>query len=536
MPKKIKSRTNRSQYTVLITASGTSQELGEITKYINKTLIKVGRKPTLSYIIEAYPKNTKYVVTLGHFGEQVREFIKLVYPDRKVTFVEVKPFEGPGSSLGYSMLQAKKHLQRPFIYHASDTIVTEKIPPPTRNWIAGVSGEGSSHYTSFDVQGREVLQFYDKGALSADFLHIGLVGIKDYQAFWKQLQKLYRKNARNAAMGDVEVLQTLLREGHVFSVQPYTTWHDVGNIDALQKARREIADSFHILDKLEESIYFLSGSVVKFFADAKIAQQRVKRANFLKKLVPRIERTGKNFYQYRYVKGDLYADRATPADFRGFLQWAEKNLWRPVHEVSEQEFKTVCRDFYEQKTHDRIQQFLNTRGLADITTTINGVRIPSVKKLLREVDFDWLATTQQTQFHGDFILDNIIKTKSGFSLLDWRQNFGGLLRAGDKYYDLAKLNHNLVVNHDIVNANEFAVTISGSEVECDIRRRERLVECQHELFSFLAEGGYDAKKVTILTPLIWLNMAPLHHHPFDLFLFHFGKYKLWQALRANQTS
>ena len=61
------------------------------------------------------------------------------------------------------------------------------------------------------------------------------------------------------------------------------------------------------------------------------------------------------------------------------------------------------------------------------------------------IDFEWLSQAKQHQFHGDFILDNIIKTKNGYSLLDWRQDFSGLLRAGDMYYDLAKLNHNLTV-------------------------------------------------------------------------------------------
>ena len=40
----------------------------------------------------------------------------------------------------------------------------------------------------------------------------------------------------------------------------------------------------------------------------------------------------------------------------------------------------------------------------------------------------------------------------------------------------------------------------------------------------------DAKKVKVLTCLAWLNSSPLHHHPYDLFLFYFGKYNLWRAL------
>ena len=146
------------------------------------------------------------------------------------------------------------------------------------------------------------------------------------------------------------------------------------------------------------------------------------------------------------------------------------------------------------------------------------------------VDFHWLSDAQQTSFHGDFIPDNIIKNPKGYTLLDWRQNFGGLIRGGDMYYDIAKLNHNLVINHDMVNNNHFSIERKGNIVTCDIFRSERLVECQEVLKQYIITKGLDASKIDILTPILWLNMSPLHSHPYDLFLFYFGKLQLWRAL------
>ena len=76
--------------------------------------------PAISYIIESYPKTVEFVITLGHFGDHVKEFLELAYPDRKFQFVWVDVFSGKGSSLVYSMLQTKNHLQCPFIFHACD--------------------------------------------------------------------------------------------------------------------------------------------------------------------------------------------------------------------------------------------------------------------------------------------------------------------------------------------------------------------------------------------------------------------------------
>lgn len=60
------------------------------------------------------------------------------------------------------------------------------------------------------------------------------------------------------------------------------------------------------------------------------------------------------------------------------------------------------------------------------------------------------SAIEQRGFHGDFILDNLLKTGMIYVRFDWRQSFGGLLKSGDIYYDFSKLNHNLTVNHEII--------------------------------------------------------------------------------------
>ena len=80
------------------------------------------------------------------------------------------------------------------------------------------------------------------------------------------------------------------------------------------------------------------------------------------------------------------------------------------------------RKFYYNKTINRINESLKT--ITDYKI-INNLEIGSIQSILDKVNFDSLYTTEHTNFHGDFILDNIIKTKTSYKLLDWRQNFGG---------------------------------------------------------------------------------------------------------------
>jgi NDP-sugar pyrophosphorylase family protein len=96
-----------NSYKVLLTTSGIGSRLGEITKYTNKALVRIGDKPSISHIIETYPNDTIFVVTLGYFGNQVKDFLEIAYPERIFEFVYVDKYEGEGSSLLYSMLCAK---------------------------------------------------------------------------------------------------------------------------------------------------------------------------------------------------------------------------------------------------------------------------------------------------------------------------------------------------------------------------------------------------------------------------------------------
>lgn len=523
-----------NDYKVLITTSGLGQRLGNLTKYTNKALVRVGKKPAISYIIESYPKNTRFVVTIGDYGNQIKDFINLAHPNRFFEFVEVDKLSGEGSSLGYSMLCAKDKLQSPFIYHACDTIVTENIPAPDKNWIGGYKGEDSSQYASWKILDGEVLSFSDKGAIDFDYIHIGLVGIQEYETFWSLLELLYEKNPNDEDLNDGKVIAGMLDRHEHFELKEFSTWYDIGNTTALYNAQENIADHFENLDKLGESLFIFDEFVIKFFFDEKIVQNRVSRAKNLKALVPEVEGEKGNFYRYKYAQGNLYSEVVNPGDFTRFLAWSEENLWKSVDEVDEASFKKACRDFYETKTKERVKEFLESNSIKDEAQVINGDMTPTVEELFDLVDFEKLSDTKQFQFHGDFILDNVLQTPDGgYCLLDWRQDFGGLLVAGDKYYDFAKLNHNLVVNHHVVNENLFTVNVSDSGVSCDILRKHELVKCQEVLFEFLEGHGYDIERVKLLTGLVWLNMSPLHHYPFSLFLFHFGKWNLWQAIQKN---
>lgn len=507
-------------YKVLITTSGLGSRLGELTDYTNKSLIRVADKPVISYIIESYPDNVEFVISLGYFGSHVKQFLDLTYPNRKFIYVEVDKYKGDGSSLGYSILKCKNELQCPFIFHTSDTIINEyKCIVPNINYIITSYKQDSAQYRTVKLNADKVIHINEKGELIFDSSYVGICGIFNYELFFDILENLNKTQD----ISDVHVINKMLSEVNFYNKNvAENNWYDTGNTTELIRTKKSFKSNIEVLDKKDESIFFFDDFVVKFFYDKSINKNRVDRSFKLKNLVPDMVSYTDNFYKYKKAKGILFSKSVNRLKFHNFLNWSKDNLWKFKED---DKIKEKCFNFYIKKTEERINKYLKFNVDENV---INGEHIPNIFELLKSIDTDWLCKGIPCQFHGDFILDNVIETEDGFCLIDWRQDFSGDLDVGDIYYDLSKLHHNLIVNHDIVNRNLF----NADSNDCHIFTNSKLNQCREILYNFIKENSYDLKKVNILTSLIWINMSPLHEYPFNKFLFNFGKYNLHLNLNS----
>ena len=414
------------EYKVLITTSGVGSRLGNLTKYTNKSLVRIGKKPTLSYIVEKYPDEIELVITLGYYGNQVRDFLTLAYPNKNFNFVEVDNYKGKGSSLGYSLLCARKELQCPFIYHASDTIVSSTIPPPSFNWMGICKKENHSEYATVDIN---TFRIHDKGYLGSTLAYIGLTGINNYSDFWEELEKEYNKNPNDITLNDCNSLNNIINSD--WEIINFNEWLDIGNAASLKISRKKIEDKFKVLDKVDESVFIFDDFVIKFFYNKEICSNRVKRGKMLNGLAPKVLDSRENFYKYKLAEGDLLSSVIDVPLFDNFLEWSLNNLW--IKGEKDQSFKETSKTFYIDKTINRIEKFYKNNNLEDSLDNINGYNVPSVKEMLKEIDLNWLCTDTPYKFHGDYILDNIIlEDNYNFKLIDWRQDFGGEIKKGDR--------------------------------------------------------------------------------------------------------
>jgi len=519
---------------VLITCSGLGSRLGEITNFTNKSLVRVGKKPTITHVIDSYPENTSFVVTIGHYGDHVKQYLNIAHKDRKIDFVEIDKYEGPGSSLAYSMFKASELLKTPFIFHACDTIVKHTIFNKEKNcvWVSEAR-DNKSNYRTTTVCGDSLGKIEEKGMTSSGYAYIGKSYIKDYEIFWTKIKKLISDSLpEDNILSDCHAINLMLEESFCFDVLKTKDWIDIGNIDSLNFARSLFKEDENVLDKFDESIFFINNKVIKFFYDTKIVKNRVERTKWMNDCTPKVIDQSENFFSYNLVNGEVLSRKE---DFnnntiRNLLNWFNQNLWSSI---TTEDYSTHCENFYIKKSLERVDKYLKHRSLRDIETTINGIKVPPAKDLILMSKNLLMSDIRTSFFHGDFILENIIYTsEKSFFLIDWRQDFAGCVKHGDCYYDLSKLNHNLIVNHDIVNDKNYKIKFkSSTEVTVDILCSKKFIDAIEELKIFCKDNKFDYKKIEVLTSIIWINMSPLHDKNFGDFLFNFGKYNLMKALK-----
>jgi dTDP-glucose pyrophosphorylase len=511
-------------YKVCIPTAGTGSRLGGLTHYLNKSLVGIANRPTICHLIEQFSDDTKFVIALGHKGNLVQEFLGLAYPDRHFDYAQVDPYEGEGSGLGLSLLACKQYLQEPFIFNSCDTLVNDFVPSPEKNWIGYADVQGLDSYRTLEIAYDQVIEICEKGV--GKYLgyksYIGLAGIYDYEAFWLAME-LGGSEAIQA--GEAHGLRALLPKG--IEAKSFT-WHDTGNIDALTRTRefyRE-PDEPNILEKANEAIWFVGDHAIKFSDDKKFIANRVERAKELEGFVPSITGSGVNMYRYTKVDGKVFSEVVNLPFFKKLLGHSS-DFWR-LKKLKEQEqisFKETCMQFYRDKTYERVELFYRNFFRQDGREAINGVEMPLLKNLLDAVDWEWLAEGLAGRFHGDFHFENILWSllDKKFTFLDWRQDFGGNILVGDIYYDLAKLLHGLIINHEIIAKGSYEIKWQSDSIKFDFNRKQKLIECELLFDSWLKENGFNRKKVRILTALIYINIAALHHDGYSLLLFALGK-------------
>lgn len=514
--------------TVCILTAGKGTRMGVLGQVLNKALHTIDGKAIISHIIGKFPKEAEFVIGIGFLGEQVRQYVQIAHEGRKITFVEVDNFEGAGSGPGYSLLCCREYLQKPFYFVSCDTLWDNELDwNASSNWlgVASVEPSDSSSYCNLKIMNGRVVELRDKVQVddAAFKAFVGLCYIKDYPVFWEALVNT------EAVAGEHQIsngIRTLIDKTHVEAMP--IEWLDVGDAAKYKKAVSHYEN--YDFSKQNEALYIVNRKVIKLFVDEKLTQRRVLKSKLNPDVFPLITHHAGQLYAYDFQPGETLYKVNNQETFQRLLDWLGASLWLP-RVVDQGVMRATCLKFYQEKTLERLAMY-HEKYTSDAESCVNGRNIPPTSELLAQVPWERLVEGMPCFMHGDLQFDNILYdvATNSFKLLDWRQDFGGHVEFGDLYYDLAKLYGGIVLNYDYIKLNLLSYSENESGIFFDFAQRYQTGNYLRILSEYVQEKGYDLTKVRILVALIYLNMSPLHHYPFDKMLYSLGRDLLYSEL------
>ena len=504
-------------------------------KFSNKALLPVFNRAAISLIMDTFPDDTNFIIAVGHNSVMIKDYLELAEFKRNIQICYVDNYDKEGSGPGLSLLSCKEHLQSPFIFTACDTLVREKIKKVSYNWVGTSEVENTENYLILDEENNVVKKFYDKintknlppNITKPYKAFIGMAGIFDYKKFWQSLEKdkslinneIQVSNGLNGILQDKVYIKSF-------------SWNDIGT-DQLYEDLLKKKD-VKVLPKNSETIYFENEFVIKFFSDKEKVTKRLNRAKFIKKALPNNLVAKNNFLRYDFMPGNLLSDQNKNQIFNNFLKFSKKTIWRKNNLSKEDEtgFIKECRYFYKIKTLQRVKQFFINSGTSDKHLTINGTDVPPILDTLEKLNWKKIFNKAiPVKFHGDPQPENIIvKDEENFIFLDWRESFGKKSLYGDVYYDLGKIYHALIVSGKVIRDKNYSFMENDNIINLEFLLRENLIRFLRVFEIFLKNEQYDVEHVRLMSAIIFLNIAPLHHDPYNKFVFNYGRFALNNVL------
>jgi len=517
---------------VFIPAAGRGTRVQSNGIELAKPIRSIGNKPMITRVMDSYPIGTRFLVALGYQGEWVRQVAEISarLNEQEVEFIYTNSWKSLDQGLTNTLLDAESNLEDEFIFHAVDSLVDinsiNSLLRSDGTTILIAKPQFNGTYRTVENSIWKKINFTEEKNLLA---YVGVSKINANSEFWEKLKKQSTTNSEGG-----ETIGINSEQCNIIEISQ-DLWLDCGSVEGIQLAGRRFQSNDVVLERRDEAIWTIQNRMIKFHTSEKFITNRVARANSLFPYVPQVQHESANIYSYQRVEGTTLSKAPTEI-FKEFLNFSHKFWFSNIKKAEIYDAHKKYMDFYKTKTLSRVRNFMELFSNYDIKS-INNENVIAIENLLLNIDWNALSEITLGRIHGDLHPDNIIYAPNlkNFYLLDWRQDVAGEVSdVGDIYYDLAKINHGLIVDHQKVSLNEFTVEICGNKGYFEIEMTEKKAIWKKEFDQFVIEMNFDVDKVNILTALIFINIATLHHDPYNKFLFLLGHEMLNNQLKEYQ--
>jgi choline kinase len=509
--------------TVFIPAAGLGKRAGSQEEHLPKPIISIGDKPLIYRVMSLYPRGTQFVIGLGYKGEWVRQVANLAAAinNQKITFFTTDSWKTPNHGLSHTVHEARKYINSDFVFHAVDTLISQetclKISNCSITTVIFAKPNSSGIYRTI-INGEWNRISVEE--TNPKHVYVGVAFIKNDEKFWESIENHLSYNSEGG-----EALGINPQSTEVINI-PDNEWLDCGSKQGIAIALPRYESEDIVLERSNEAIWKIDEYMYKFHESEKFVTNRILRAESLQPFVPKSEFVSKNIYRYHRAPGATLSN-AGPNVFEKFLKFC-LDFW--FSNLQESDLSVVSSDeyefgeFYFHKTKDRVTQYLGIRPDYN-PKKINGFAVRGIYETLELLPWGEILSIHPCRAHGDLHPENVVYDSQSdrFTLLDWRQDIAGSsLKMGDLYYELGKIKHGLMVDHGLISEGKFKVVMDDDNYEISVQQSEKKKIWMEEFEDFIKINEFDSDKIDIMTGLIFVNIAALHHSGYNDFLFTLG--------------
>jgi len=491
---------------VLISTAGEGSRLHKINSDINKSLLPYLHKPIIHHIIEKIPSNFQIGILLGYKSQQVKDYLSIAFPSRKIRYIYVDDWTSIKSGTKHSLLFAQELLQDSFWYFPCDGIyensdfLSQKFSEDVF-LVSKIDKINAHHYLTLTLKNKRIhKQFFKASEITGDYAFTGVMRISDKKLFFSRLRS---SNSREFVSIIPEKSLTFLTKN----------WKDLGNSEMYENEISKMEE--FDFSKTGEYTYQLEGKIVKWWADTSIPRLKLEKPRINPEVFPKNIKTLNQFLSYTKASGSNFYESVNKTSFLSLLVWLQNKVWTQV----EANIEENLHQFYKDKTLSRINLLGEKKALDSYNPkNINGLDVQPWQYYFENINWNLLIKKNKPSFiHGDLQFDNILyeSQTEEFVLIDWRYDFAGLKSEGDLYYDFAKMLGGIYVNYQEIKKGKFHFSYENEKAVFSLPLVNEAKELISILKSFVESVGLDISKVEQLVPLIFWNMAPLHKEPFS---------------------
>lgn len=513
----------------MIAAAGRGSRMLSLTENNPKAMLPFNSKPIIGHHLDYLIKYgfKKVIIVVGYQKQKLIDYVNMFYSDKiDIRFAEQKELNGLAGAIaqGLNVLTKEDEDNSNLLILLGDIVLQEELLSLDYDWIGHDFVDDWSRWCLIEDDDKtgEIIQFIDKPEIKPDTNKniMGVYNITDIKFFIEAVLDTINDNIKIRNEFQLsQVFEKYINSGHPVIAKWIRYYLDLGELDALNKTRKNITRHFNSITATND------GTIIKSSMNIKKIQQEI---DWFSKLDMKLKIYTPHFVDYDYKKGiyelefihsnpiqELYLFNL-PEDY----QWLEifKNIKKYLDKSRSIAIKKdINKENHEiiiEKTLDRVKLLPEfTKGeFITINDIVYKNPLTQLDKILTKADEMFCKGSKEyfSNLHGDLFFGNMLYdvNTNVLKVIDPRGDYGGYTNHGDIRYDIAKLNHSVNGYYDfIVNGLYFLEEVNDKFYYHFYESKQSNVK---EVFDNIILKDYDKQQINLLTGLLFLTMIPLH--------------------------